>query len=143
MDDIGYPNIIIWFNNMMDNDGPLTDRDSLDKREKLLAMFSSRGPNATAEEHNTPIARDKVALRVENYIMAAGFGEECKKRGCYIPRTLSEVPHELRPHIASWVSDLINALVTYHQPENAVSRRAVDEAVGQMSIKLRDPNGRS
>ena len=122
----------------MDNDGPLTDHGSLDERDKLVAMFSSRGPNASEEEASAPIARDKVALRVEKYIMAVGLGEECKRRKIVVPRTFAEAPQDLRPCIVSWVSDLINILVTSHQRDHTVTRRAVEEAVGQVSMRLRD-----
>ena len=71
--------------------------------------------------------------------MAVGFGGECKRRKIVVPRTFAEAPQDLRPCIVSWVSDLINILAVSHQRDHAVMRGAVGEAVGQVSMRLRDP----
>jgi len=87
---------------------------------------------------DAPIPRDHVASRVEKYIVTVGFGEERNRRKIAVPRTFARVPQDLRQCIVPWVDELIHSLAISHQPDHAVTRGAVEEAVGQVSIRLRD-----
>jgi len=44
----------------------------------------------------------------------------------------------MRQSIVPWVNDLVQRLAVSHQPDHAIAREAVEEAVGKVSVRLHD-----
>ena len=71
---------------LLDNDWPLNSQESNDRRDLIIEMLSSRGPNVTAEDERRPTRRDLITIRVESYFVAAGFGEICEEKNWILPK---------------------------------------------------------
>jgi len=107
MEDLAYPSVIKWFDDMIDNNGPPIDRVSIRNKTSLLTLFAPRETKAAGGDSRAPIPRDAVALRVEKYIVTAAYGSECDRRNIVVPRTFARIPMDMRQSIIPWVDDLI------------------------------------
>ena len=136
MDDLGYPSVIKWFNDMIDNNGPPTDRDSIYNKTSLLTLFAPRDPKAVVGNNRPRTPRDDVAWRVEKYIVTAAYGPICEQRKIKLPYTFAKVPVDVKQNITPWVETLLRTLAVSHQPDHAHGKDAVEGAVGEVSVRL-------